>query len=220
MQFAKRFKGEAAIVLLFASITAHAMMSQATMNQATTDQATRQVRVLVYNHAQVPTAILKNAQLEAVRIFAQAGINLAWVSCSPGNEAAECGKAPTPGELVVHIIPKGKEVGDSIYGEAYIAEDGKGQYADVFFGRILANHIDGLSPSQFLAAVAAHEIGHLLLGPHAHSWAGIMEPQWSTESLHRIAMGDLLFNHDQALRMRDNLTRRNRGPNQLAKTSK
>jgi hypothetical protein len=38
--------------------------------------------------------------------------------------------------------------------------------------------------------------------------------------MHRIAVGDLLFSRDQALRMRDNLTRRNGSPNQLAKTTK
>jgi hypothetical protein len=221
MQFAKRCQRGLASVLLFISITAHAMLNQAAIDQPPADRVKHrmQVRVLVYNHAQVPAAILRSAQREEVRIFAEAGINLMWVSCSPGNESHECGNAPAPEELVIHIIPKGKGVGDSVYGEAYMAEDGAGQYADVFFGRILANHIDGLSPSQLLAAVAAHEIGHLLLGPHAHSWAGIMEPQWSTESLHRIAMGDLLFNHDQALRMRDNLTRRNGSAKQVARTS-
>jgi hypothetical protein len=56
-----------------------------------------------------------------------------------------------------------------------------------------------------LGTVIAHELGHLLLGSHAHSYAGVMTPIWRGEVLQLEAMGCLLFTHDQASLMRRRL---------------
>ena len=44
-----------------------------------------------------------------------------------------------------------------------------------------------------LGSVMAHEIGHLLLGSHAHAISGIMRGHWESGELHQIAMGTLRF---------------------------
>jgi hypothetical protein len=56
-----------------------------------------------------------------------------------------------------------------------------------------------------LGTVAAHELGHLLLGSHAHSSIGIMTPHWEPETLRRMNMGGLLFTREQASRMQERI---------------
>ena len=44
----------------------------------------------------------------------------------------------------------------------------------------------------------AHEIGHLLLGRHSHSRAGLMRAVWGPEEVLDIAAGVLTFNESEA----------------------
>ncbi len=53
-----------------------------------------------------------------------------------------------------------------------------------------------------LGSVMAREIGHLLLGSHAHAISGIMRGHWESSELHQIAMGTLLFLPWQRQQMR------------------
>ena len=103
---------------------------------------------------------------------------------------------------MLHILPREKASSDSAYGEAFLADDGVGKYADVFLDRIGQTHREcGVDRSRLLGAVAAHELGHLL-GLQSHSWVGIMTPSWSGENLKRVAMGATYFTGEQAARMR------------------
>ena len=170
-------------------------------------QANAQVRVLIYDNARVSTRVVEQAQSEATRIFHSAGVELLWINCSSRAIAAECRSATKTRELVLRIVPRGKSAGDSVYGDAFLAEDGTGKYADIFFDRIASAHRDfGVSESRLLGAVAAHEIGHLLLGLRAHSWIGIMSAMWASDSLRKAEMGTLLFTREQATRMRERMT--------------
>jgi len=167
-----------------------------------------EVRVLVYDNARVSSAVLDQAGIEATRIFQKARIRLLWVNCSARKVGHECRDGPAENDLVLHVIPHGKTSNDFVFGEAYLSEDGTGRYADVFFQRIKnANWISGASEWQLLGAVAAHEIGHLLLGPRAHNWMGIMAARWSAEDLRQMEMGSLLFTRQQADRMKEHLHR-------------
>jgi hypothetical protein len=162
------------------------------------------VRVLIYNSAKVPDGVVAQAGREAVRIFRAAGVPVTWVNCTGRGPSGECLVQPQGPELVLHVIPRGKVSTDSVYGEAFLGGDGEGKYADVFYDRILeAQRELGASPSLLLGAVSAHEIGHLLLGLRAHSWAGIMAPVWRKESFRDLQMGQLFFTRDQALQLRE-----------------
>ena len=163
-----------------------------------------QVRVLVWNHAQAPRSVVKRAGSEAVRIFREAGIELKWVNCSGGGTAAECRVISDSKQLVLQIVPGGKTSSDLVCGVAFLGEDGRGKYADIFYPRIIerARREDGIDAADLLGAVAAHEIGHLLLGSHAHSWTGIMASLWRKESLRELKMGSLFFTREQGAHMR------------------
>jgi hypothetical protein len=114
----------------------------------------------------------------------------------------DCHRLLDPNEFMMHIVSNGRTSSDTVFGVAFLAEDGGGKYSDVFFDRIEdAHRASGTSTAGLLAAVTAHELGHLLLGSHAHSPLGIMSPHWGREDLRRISMGSLRFTTDQSSRM-------------------
>ena len=169
----------------------------------------RQAEILVYDDARVERSILEAGELDAGRIFRLAGIRLTWINCSiqlrePGKEP--CRLTPGRSQFVLRVTPNGKTSSDLVFGQAFLGESGTGKYADVFFDRIRAAHDEyGTSVAQLQGAVAAHELGHLLLGFQAHFWTGIMTPVWEPEGLRRMGMGSLLFTREQAARMQSRL---------------
>ena len=168
-----------------------------------------EVQILFYDDARVQRSVLEAGELEAGRIFRLAGIRLAWVNCYSklsDSEREHCRLVPGMSQFVLRVIPKGKASSDLVFGQAFLGESGTGKYADIFFDRIQAARDEyGTSVPRLLGAVAAHELGHLLLGFQAHSWTGIMTPVWESECLRRMSMGNLLFTPDQAARMQSRL---------------
>lgn len=166
-----------------------------------------QVRVLVSANVQVPPAVLERASAEAARIFRKAGIQLLWVNCSYGTSASECRIHQEDNLLYLHIVAARRSSSDTVYGQAFL-EGGSGATADLFFDRIEDAQRDfGIDPGRLLGAVAAHEIGHLLLGSHSHLGIGIMTPVWWGDNLRRVSKGDLYFTAEQGIRMREHLER-------------
>ena len=169
-----------------------------------------QIAVLVYDSVQLPLSVLYQAELDAAAIFRTAGVEVAWVNCSNRSALVDdaCRHVPGSNQFVLHIVPRGKTSTDLIFGLSFLDEDGAGKYSDVFFDRIEdAGRDFGAKPSRLLGAVAAHELGHLLLGSHAHSGIGIMAPQWERETLRRMNRGSLLFTPEQASRMQARIRR-------------
>jgi hypothetical protein len=154
--------------------------------------------VRVYNLAKVPQPVLAQAETEANRIFREAGLNMEWVECP-------CSQNAGPTELMLRIIPRlfgsmKASFRDDDLGFAPSSEDG-GVLATIFFHRIEAISKGG-SAAPILGNAIAHELGHLLLGPKAHSPTGIMTPHWSRDFL-KLARRDFLhFTPDQAERLR------------------
>ena len=159
------------------------------------------ITVFVNNSVGVDQAVLRDAENEAAALLGRGGIEVGWRDCS---ETSDCRRPPGWNEFVLHIVPKGTTGSDFVFGQAFLGPDGRGRYADVFFNR-LRDAPGDLSIAQLLGAVSAHELGHLLLGSHSHSRAGIMQPIWRREALHRIAMGNLTFTPQQQRMMKDRL---------------
>lgn len=159
-----------------------------------------EVTVRVLNRAGVPRNVLEGAEGEAHRIFHAAGIDVVWNDCAVSHQ---CQNIPGPREFVLSIVNDGRTSSDLTYGVAFLDPAGNGKYADVFFRRVedAYNTGDG-NVARLLGTVAAHEIGHLLLGAHAHSFAGAMLPVWKGKTLHDVNAGSLLFTSAQASRMR------------------
>jgi len=63
------------------------------------------------------------------------------------------------------------------------------------------------SEATILAIVAAHELGHLLLGSHAHSPIGIMRPQMRARDLWTPELGTTTFSREQTQKISARLVR-------------
>jgi len=166
------------------------------------------ITVLVNDSAGVGRDVLEKAEMEASRLFEDAGIWIRWEHC---NETDACRRRLLRDEFVLHIVPNGKTQSEFVFGEAFLGEDGRGQYSDVFFDRIQLAP-ENIDVARMLGVVAAHELGHLLLGSRAHSHIGIMEPIWGKSTIRRVGMGTLLFTPDQARLMRRRIGENDRIP--------
>jgi len=166
--------------------------------------------VVVSDTVGVAPSLLLRSEDEAARLFEIAGIEIEWHNCGRyiQEDVEDCSVHGT-NRLVLHIVHTGLAVRDSVFGVAFIGEDGRGKYSDVFFDRIREEALGSTVPlAQLLAAVSAHELGHLLLGTHSHSPVGIMEARWQKQSLGKIAMGSLYFTREQSRLMQQRFDRR------------
>ena len=160
-----------------------------------------EITVVVQLSAEIPLPVLNQAEAEAGRIFRAADIEIHWVDCIRGIVMVDdaCRRVPGTNDFVLHIVSQGRTSSDLVFGLAFLDQNGAGKYTDVFFDRVEQAHRKfGANVSCLLGTVAAHELGHLLLGAHAHSNAGIMTAVWKGEILRQVDMGTLLFTHKQA----------------------
>jgi hypothetical protein len=172
------------------------------LSAGTIDQNNAEITIFVYNTARVSLPDLSLAEQQASMIFRQTGIVTAWVNCSAASLKGPC-RPSGPSQFILHIVAHGKTSSDTVFGVAFLGTDGTGKYSDVFRDRIEKLHRDsGISPARLLGTVAAHEIGHLLLGSRSHSATGLMSAHWREEELRRVSMGGLRFTSEQASRMR------------------
>jgi len=89
---------------------------------------------------------------------------------------------------------------------AFLSADGSGRYCDVFLDGIQQLHTTRhIGFATVVGNVMAHELGHLLLGLHAHSLSGIMRAHWDETELGAASMGRLSFTREQSELMRERL---------------
>jgi hypothetical protein len=140
-----------------------------------------QVVVSVFNDAGVEERTLLAAENTASQIYHQAGLELAWESCGK-EEGRPCTDPAGPAHVALRIEHQPRSLAADVYGVAYLGDNGVGSYCDLFYDRIAALYRQGkVSEGRILGIIAAHELGHLLLGSHAHSAMGIMRPQWQPQ---------------------------------------
>ena len=160
------------------------------------------VRVDVFNDAGVLSPVLTSAEVEVERIFDAAHIHIRLRDCTPAenNPPADpgCHALRGPNHLSLRILPGANKQNDDIFGVAFLAADGTGVYSDVFYGSVEKLHSQvPTNLARVLGHVMAHEIGHLLIGSHAHSPWGIMCAKWHDQELQRLEMGTLFFTAEQ-----------------------
>ncbi|HEY7098851.1 MAG TPA: hypothetical protein VH437_19135 [Terriglobales bacterium] len=160
-----------------------------------------EVAVSLYNDAGVPRKALADAMTIAGRIFSQGGLEIVWTDCSGTERSSSVCERPEG--MVIRVIPKSLTFRDTIFGAAFLASDGAGQVADVFYDRVLDLHSTArVDVGRILGQVFSHELGHLLLGVHSHSRIGVMKANWDRNDLEKIARGgSLQFSADESQRM-------------------
>jgi hypothetical protein len=156
---------------------------------------------------------LRGAEGEAGRIIGDAGLETVWLDCptsSPRTTLAQDGGQQECSGLAAGTTVNLRVLNRSDYNSATFNREVFG-YADgpalasVLYDRVAA--LAGADGDMNEAAVIlgdamAHEIGHLLLGPGAHSSTGIMRGQWDRAQLQRALKGLQRFTPDQSATIR------------------
>jgi hypothetical protein len=157
--------------------------------------------ISVENLAGVPSAIKQEGLAGAERIFTKAGVTIVW--CEPHCLASELVR---PSLLVrLEFVPgmtgPSRTLPGTVLGSATSSREPSMRvfYDDV---RTVADqrHVE---PGVLTAYVIAHELGHLLLGDHAHTASGLMKYFWDMQDVtHGVAQGTFSFSADEAARIR------------------
>jgi len=171
-----------------------------------------EVRVSVFNDAQISEGRVARAERVAHELFAHAGIHIDWMNCGRAAEATEervkCNEAAFPAHLEVRLLERSLNLSESTLGLSYLGEDGVGCHADLFYVGIVSIEQEGhLNAETILGLAMAHEIGHLLLGSNSHSSSGIMRAKWQRQELFAAGKGTLGFSEAEARKMQNRLER-------------
>ena len=168
------------------------------------------VRISVYNDAGLKRGTLLHAEEDAAAVFRRAGIETEWKNCG-GEEVfagvgKPCNEVAYPVRLVLRIERRPRGLVSEPLGVAYLADDGKGVYCDVFLEPMEElQQIYAVSLDSLLGHVAAHEIAHLLLGLHSHTASGLMRARWGLQTMEEMKRSGLEFNSTQAAVMVERL---------------
>lgn len=168
------------------------------------------VTVSVYNDAGVAVGTLRQAEEEASHAFRESGIEVRWLNCPLAAEEPEgskiCTEAVFPKHLQLRIAGRSIGLTESTMGISYLSADDSGCYVDLFYEPVKELHNSShVSVASILGHVAAHEIGHLLLGTNSHASSGIMRAQWQSGELASVRKGRLLFSDKESRQMRGRL---------------
>jgi len=172
--------------------------------------AEMRVTILVHNDAGISSGTLRGAEMEASRVFRQSGIAAKWLNCPLPPEGpedpAQCRTAEFPAYLQLRIARRSRNLSEITFGISYLSADGSGCYANLFYERVEEMHQRSrVNLASLLGDVAAHEIGHLLLGTNSHAASGIMRARWQNGELGSIGTGTLFFSEAESRQMRSKL---------------
>jgi len=82
-------------------------------------------------------------------------------------------------------------------------------YATLFADEVFEiARLVGVPRGRLLGYTAAHEIGHLILGPGAHAQVGLMKAVWDRGDFNAMNCRWLAFRPAEAERLRQEITRR------------
>ena len=169
------------------------------------------ITVLLYNYAAVSPQTLASAEREAAAIYGRMGIEVEWVDGPTVAHGATTAYrvAAGPDRLEVRLLPRRMaerlKLRSNEVGRAMLAGDGAfGTVADIYTDR-LTELIAGRDWAFGLIVgnLAAHELGHLLLGPGAHTPSGIMRTGWGETDVRRALQHQMSFTPRQAKQIRN-----------------
>lgn len=141
------------------------------------------IAIGVYDYAHVPERVLTGAERETASMFGRFGVHLIWGHCFDRRSIPPCSQLLGPRFVQLNLL-------DRIMGSKITLDDrGLGATLGVKTIAVLFQPIQDTigdedpERSQILAHIFAHELGHTLLPPKAHSDKGIMCPRWRLRDL-------------------------------------
>lgn len=140
--------------------------------------------VTIHNIADVPEIALTRAKTEVERIYAGAGVKIAWVTASehPGDSIhVTVQRQPAGGLGAISPFVLGTTVGGN---------HSRGGSSFVFYERVLNFALKHQRSVELVLAFAiAHEMGHVLLPAPAHTPRGLMKAEWDDNDIRLLTVG-------------------------------
>ena len=166
------------------------------------------LRVTVFDYAALPTTDLKLILATAGRLLGDAGVRVRWAHCLPSATPAPpvCNAPLERGGLALRLLAAAPPMLDPAapptLGFAVLDEAGAGVMASVYLDRVeRLGWASSVEPGWLTGLVAAHELGHLLLGTAGHGDHGVMQAGWSVQDLRRGPVTDWRFSPDEGARL-------------------
>jgi hypothetical protein len=159
--------------------------------------------IRVYDVSRMPIEEREQGLRVAAEALAEAGVEASWLDCTGEVPAAPCQKVPGEGELILRV-QREPHRRPHVLGTAIVQDDGPNVIATVYNEAItMRANRTGIPKSTILGRVAAHEIGHLLLGKNSHSPHGLMRPTWDIKRPH---LSEWRFSREDAATIRGRMT--------------
>ena len=161
---------------------------------------------------------LRQASVMAEGIFRMAGVDTEWLPCYASDEKESCKLPSSETQLVIRILSASMQTPRGANEPIGIALPER-SLAYVFYGNVEQSRLLGhdYGCSVLLAAVLAHEAGHLL--GVEHSEAGIMHANFGTKDMAQFMQGRLKFNAIQEKQLRSAIGDRLRRNEEVALTA-
>jgi hypothetical protein len=170
--------------------------------------------IRVYDVYGLPPADRQVMLSVASTALADAGVEAAWIDCSGPRPAAACQLSVGPTELIlrIHRLPPDDS---HALGVAFIhARSDADMTEPDTVATVYATHVadlarrSGTSLTTLMGRVAAHELGHLLLGANHHEPSGLMRASWTWLQIQRAHPEDWRFSVADVATIRLRLQRR------------
>ena len=162
-----------------------------------------EVVVHVDDRAGVPALDWRAAQQEAELIFREAGVDIIWAAGRfPASIIGPAAASDGRRHVALMLVNAGEDAGPSA-GCMLGFANRKPAVAYAFYNRIVEQgELRPINVPAVLGRVVAHELGHVLLPPNAHSAHGIMRSNLDLELVNPDR-----FTGDQSRALRSILTR-------------
>lgn len=164
--------------------------------------------VAVYNEAGISPKTVVQAEKITSIVFRDAGLQIEWVNCDSLRQTeldARCRVLSSRARFELHILRKSQDVSPAVLGLAFVPEAGTGRHADLFYDSVVRMQAESsVDTATILGHVAAHELGHLLIGK-AHSRNGLMRANWTRVDLGDASRGLLLFSSEESKQLQRGL---------------
>ena len=171
------------------------------------------VTIRLYDVHGLPPEQRQEAMAVTAATLADAGVEAAILDCTPRRPAAMCLTPLAPGDIVLRFGRHPRD-GQDVLGEAVVHPDPEQCTLATVYTSAVADRARrlGIPVGTLVGRVAAHEIGHLLLGSSAHARDGLMRGAWDVRRRHDV---DWRFSREDAAAIRLRLTQRDEAIAQL-----
>ena len=159
------------------------------------------IEVQVYDYAGLAPAVLREFVTLTESILVGAGLSIHVKPCERNVEASCEIQTGSARRLVIRVLAKTMRNVRGPLGQSFADHEG-GTYASVFLAPVRQQAAGHQRPwVTILAYVAAHEIGHLLLGNRAHTPWGLMKAKWDREDYEGMEQNRCRFSSEQILQL-------------------